>query len=124
MIDVPNAIELHPTGLRAAQPTLPRQRGSFDRFGDVFVGALNRPQQSEARVAASQLVASAFIEPALASLREGTFAEPPFAAGFVERRFAPLLDRHIADRITASANFPLVDLIVRRLTQEPDDGTR
>ncbi len=124
MIDVQNAIELHPTGLRAAQPTLHRQGGSFDRFGDVLGGALNRPQQSDARVAASQLVASAFIEPALASLREGAFAEPPFAAGFVERRFAPLLDLQIADRITASANFPLVDLIVRRLLQEPDDGTR
>ncbi len=124
MIDVQNAIELHPTGLPAAQLAFPRQRGSFDRFGDVLGGALNRPQQSEAREAASQLVASAFIEPALASLREGTFAEPPFAAGFVERRFAPLLDLQIADRITASANFPLVDLIVRWLLKEPDDGTR
>jgi Rod binding domain-containing protein len=60
-------------------------------------------------------VASTFIMPVLAELREGSFLAGPFARGFAERQFQPLLDQQIADSVTRGANFPLVESIVERL---------
>ncbi len=60
-------------------------------------------------------MSSSFILPVLTSLRESTEAAEPFAPGPVERRFAPMLDWIIADRITEAANFSLIDAIVERL---------
>ena len=68
-----------------------------------------------AREAATQFVASAFILPVLASLRESSGADGPFAPGPAERRFGPLLDTHIADHVAEAARFPLVDTLVDRL---------
>ncbi|MHC5003465.1 MAG: hypothetical protein ACYTJ0_10110 [Planctomycetota bacterium] len=70
----------------------------------------------ELRDAASQLVASAFVLPVLQSVREGPFNDGPLAPGAAERRFAPLLDQHLADRVTRGASFRLVDVIVQRLS--------
>ena len=72
----------------------------------------------QVRTAALQLVASALIEPVLASLHESPFLEGPFAPGDAERRFAPMFDQHLADRITGAANFPLIDLIAARYGSE------
>lgn len=86
------------------------------RTGESFAAVLSQAAGDWAagREAASQLVSSAFILPVLAALRESQFLEPPFAPTFAERRFQPLLDQQIADRITSAANFPLVDAIVDR----------
>ena len=89
-------------------------------FEHVFSEAMPAPDRKKAREAAAQLVASAFIVPVLASLREGPFLEAPFAQSLAEKQFGPLLDQQIADRITMAANFPLVDLIVDRLLGPPD----
>ncbi len=91
-----------------------------------------------AREAATQLVAEALIMPVLESMRDSPMLRPPFAPGFAEKRFAPLLDQQIADRITGASNFSLVDQIVDRLlgpiapssssnaqpSQEPSHGLR
>lgn len=71
----------------------------------------------EAREAAGQLVASAFIMPFLASVRENSFGEGPFAPNIVERRFGPVMDQHVADQIMQGTNFDLVDTIVDRYQQ-------
>ena len=68
-----------------------------------------------AREAATQLVAAALIMPVLESMRDSPMLRPPFAPGLAEKRFAPLLDQQIADRIAGAANFSLVDQIVDRL---------
>ncbi len=68
-----------------------------------------------AREAATQLVSAALILPVLESMRDSPMLRPPFAPGFAEKRFAPLLDQQIADRITGASNFSLVDQIVDRL---------
>jgi len=66
------------------------------------------------RHAAQQLVSSALLLPTLALLRASGPTEGPFAPGDVERRFGPLLDQHMADRIVSSSNFSIVDAIVKR----------
>jgi hypothetical protein len=68
------------------------------------------------REAMMKLVASALVLPALATLRETPFREGPFAPGEAERRFGPLLDQAVADRVIKGANFPLIDVLVERAT--------
>ena len=90
------------------------------------LSAQQPPDRATARAAAAGLVASAFIQPVLSSLRERPFAAPPFQPGPMEKRFGLMLDWQIADRITQSANFPLVDAIADRLmprTAAPIPGT-
>ncbi len=88
--------------------------------GVDFAGALNRARhdadESTVREAATQLVSSAFLQPVFAQLRERTMAEGPFRPGAAERRFGPLLDRHLADHVAGATRFSIIDAIVKRLT--------
>jgi Rod binding domain-containing protein len=84
-------------------------------FQGILRGLSGAQERGAARVAAAQLVASTFIMPVLAELREGSFLAGPFARGFAERQFQPLLDQQIADQVTGGASLPLVDVIVSRL---------
>ena len=84
-------------------------------FEALLTAAGRRQQAEQAREAAQQMVASAFIMPGLAELRESPFLTGPFAPGAAERRFGPLLDQHVADGITASHRFPLTDQITEHL---------
>lgn len=108
-------------------------------FAQLLQQATGRQTRREmAREAATQLVAEALIMPVLESLRDSPMLRPPFAPGFAEKRFAPLLDQQIADRIVGASNFSLVDQIVDRLlgpitppkssnaqaSQEPSHGLR
>ncbi len=108
-------------------------------FAQLLQQATGRQTRREmAREAATQLVAAALIMPVLESLRDSPMLRPPFAPGFAEKRFAPLLDQQIADRIAGAGNFSLVDQIVDRLlgpitppsssnvqpSQEPSHGLR
>jgi len=76
-----------------------------------------RGTKATLRQAVEGLVSSALVLPALATLRESSLAAQPFAPGPAEKRFGPLLDQHIADRITSAADFPLVEAIVDKLAQ-------
>jgi hypothetical protein len=67
-----------------------------------------------AREAAMQMIASTFIVPVLSEARQGEFLEEPFAPGDSERRFGPLFDQELADRIVHAAEFPMLDSILRR----------
>jgi hypothetical protein len=66
--------------------------------------------------AASQLVASALVLPAMSSLQQSPLrpSSGPFAANSVEKRFAPLLYERLADEIAQASNFNLVRAIVNR----------
>jgi hypothetical protein len=70
----------------------------------------------ELREAATKLVSTALVLPVLSSLHESPLRAQrgPFALNSAEKRFGPLLDEHLADRITRSANFTLIDTIVKR----------
>jgi Rod binding domain-containing protein len=92
-------------------------------FAPVLEQAAQGRDRQAARDAATRLVSSAFVMPVLASMHDSPFLEPPFAPTFAQKQFQPLLDRHLSDRITGSANFPLVDVIVDRLLgPEPPAG--
>ncbi len=106
------AIASLPAHVRGAAP------GGAAGAGDDFAGLLRGQRAADreaARAAAAQLVSSTFIVPMLAEMREGSFLAGPFARGFAERQFQPLLDQQIADRVTSGANFALVEAIVDRL---------
>ncbi|MDY7107797.1 MAG: hypothetical protein SYC29_04090 [Planctomycetota bacterium] len=98
------------TATPIARPT--RDASTFEA---MLAAAGRRQQAGQAREAAQQMVASAFIMPVLADLRESPFLSGPFAPGAAERRFGPLLDQHVADRITAGDRFPLIDQITEHL---------
>lgn len=100
--------------------------GRFDDAADVdFKRTLEHAvsgsdaRRNDARNAAEQLVATAFIQPMLATLRDATFGSEMFEPGLAEQRFGPMFDQHMADRITNAANLPLVDVIVDRLVGPP-----
>ena len=90
-----------------------------EQGGESFAKSLQKAAQAHgrpaARLAATQLVASALLVPVLDAMYERPFAEPPFAPTTAEKRFAPLLSQHMADRIIGAANFPLVEAILDRL---------
>lgn len=67
------------------------------------------------RDAAMKLVSSSLVLPVLSSIREGgEFMDGPFKPGVMERRFGPLYDQAIADEITSSSNFGLVESIIKQ----------
>ena len=107
------AIQLDPLIRMAATSGAPvRKAGSFE----AELRAAGRADQVEqARQAAQQMVASTFIMPVLAKMRQSPFLVGPFAPGDTERRFGPLMDQHVADRIAAGDSFPLVDRITEHL---------
>jgi Rod binding domain-containing protein len=95
----------------------PRPLPGAPAFAATLDSARRTPGDAgAARVAAEQLVATTFIAPILARMRESVFAEAPFAPSAAEKRFGPFLDQHLADRIVHASRFPLVDEVARRLT--------
>ena len=67
--------------------------------------------RERAREAAEQLVAITFVLPILEEMRKSNHAAAPFAPSSGEKQFRSFLDAKLADEITKSAQFPLVDRI-------------
>ena len=139
MIDLMESMEV----IVGAKPAFDRRPAIDDHGARPFAQLLQQEtgrqtRREMAREAATQLVSAALILPVLESMRDSPMLRPPFAPGFAEKRFAPLLDQQIADRITGASNFSLVDQIVDRLlgpiappsssnaqpSQEPSHGLR
>ena len=78
----------------------------------------------EARTAAEQLVATTFIKPILAQVRESNNAPAPFGPTQAEKQFGSLLDNQLADEITKAAQFPLVDRLVSEFTKHLPESTK
>lgn len=74
-------------------------------------------KREEARTAAEGLVATSFIKPILAQVRESNNAPPPFGPTQAEKQFGSLLDNRLADEITRAAQFPIVDRLVEQFTR-------
>ena len=116
-----------PQDILASMPSvgMPPVHGGGQQFSQILDQAAQNKDRAVAREAATRLVSSVFIMPVLASLHDSPFLEPPFAPSFAEKQFQPLLDQHVADRITGASNFPLVDVILDRLLgpeSPPDPG--
>lgn len=88
-----------------------------DRGFGMTLGSALRPVSGEAdaRKAAEEFVAVAFVEPILKSLRDSNQAAPPFAPTDAEKSFGPLLDAEISRRIVAKERYGLVETVARRL---------
>ena len=90
-----------------------------EQGSESFAKALHKAAQAHgrpaARQAATELVATALLVPVLDAMYERPWAEAPFAPTAAEKRFAPMLSQHLADRIVGSANFSLVNTILDRL---------
>ena len=67
-----------------------------------------------ADVAAQTLVTEGLVKPVVASLREGGFAADAFKPGAAERRFRPMFDAILSDRVVEGSNFDLVDRVADR----------
>ena len=79
-------------------------------------GAARAPSNAEqAREAAEQLVAIAFVQPVLQGLRESEGAAEPFAPSSGEKQFGSLLDAEIARGVVKASQWPLVDRLARDL---------
>ncbi len=111
-------------GIASIEPPVYTGPTSFEaivagRGNRTFNAVLNKAAQDQdreaVRQAAAQLVSSTFIMPVLQAMHDSPFLEPPFAPGYAEKRFQPLLDQQVADRLTNAARFPLIDVIVERL---------
>lgn len=116
MID---AIE-QPVGFAAAlgTPSKPlAAEGAFD-------AELKRERlEREARAAAEQLVASAFVLPMLQSIREDPFRVGLLDGGSAEELFGQQLDTLMADRIVKGAKLPLVDSIYQSIVNQGQPKT-
>lgn len=111
-------------GLASLAPTLRPNVGQDASFADSLRRAGRKTGGAsewlsggakDARTAAEELVSISFIQPVLASVRQSSMAEAPFAPGIAEQRFGPLLDAEIARKVVKASNFDLVDAVARSL---------
>ena len=58
--------------------------------------------------AAKTLVSEGLVKPVFAELREGGFAAEGFKPGAAERRFRPMFDAMLADKVVDGSHFDLV----------------
>ena len=103
-----------------APPALPAV-GSAHGFSAEFDAATARLET--ARDAAEQLVSTSLVLPILSSMREGPFLSGPFKPGTMVRRFGTMLDVHMAEAITSSSNFDLVDSVVDQIVARTGNST-
>jgi Rod binding domain-containing protein len=92
-----------------------RQRTFQSVLGRVAPHEPAKTPQDEARETAEQLVTQTFIIPLLKQLREADRSAPPFAPSQGERQFRALGDAEVAQNITRSARFPLVERLAQDL---------
>jgi Rod binding domain-containing protein len=93
----------------------PRATSTSSDFERALRAGGHGKEADEARRVAQQLVAETFIKPVLKQVRETRLIADRFAPGDAERRFGPLLDERIADRMTQREGFPLVDAVADHL---------
>jgi hypothetical protein len=81
-------------------------------------GATDRKQQTveaTAHQAARQLVSTTLVLPMLSQMGKDPFKTPLFHGGQAEETFNQQLNTILADRITAGANFPTVDVVYKQI---------
>lgn len=110
------------TTLRTDAGRLRMSNMASGSFQQALLNASAGERREATEVAAQQLVSSALIQPVLASMHESTFIseDSPFAPGTVEKRFAPMLDQYLSERITSASNFDLVRMIADKYAPVKD----
>lgn len=98
-------------------------------FGESMLGALERGDddadaeqmdEQQAREAAQQLVASAFLLPLMGEMRKGTFEADFLERGPGRDAFEQKLHTRLADDMVQRMDLPIVDAVTRFVTgQQP-----
>ena len=90
----------------------------------------NMRDSNRALEAAKTLVGEAFVKPVLASLRDSGLAADAFKPGTAEKRFRPMFDAMLSDRVVESSHFALVERVADRFersmghTAKPEGAAR
>src|SRR5436190_944675 len=95
----------HETALLAARRDVAAPSKEGDSFSRAMRAAGAKGDRDALLQAATEFVSTAFIRPILSRMHEAPMGPKsgPFAPGSAEKRFRPLLDQHMADRITKAA---------------------
>ncbi len=78
---------------------------------------LSEEESKTIRTAAEQLVATTFINPMLAKMRDDPFKSDLFHGGRGEEIFGQQLDTMYSDRIVSSTDFAIVDAVYDRIAR-------
>ncbi len=99
-----------------------RLKAETSRIADAAETDGLSPERSKSlRTAAEQLVATTFIQPMLAKMREDPFKTDLFHGGQAEEVFGQQMDTIYAERIVAKADFAIVDAVYKSIA---DSATR
>ena len=108
------------SALSTIAPTMTANRTLLAPDSGLAAKARRGDTRGLALEAARTLVAEGFVKPIFAELREGNMAADMFKPGVAEKRFRPLLDGMLANRVVASNDFPVVDVIADRFERALD----
>ena len=120
------ATTLEPT----LKPALERSnRSGAPGFAESLSAALDKnkddkqtPDEQQAREAAQQLVASAFLAPLMRMMREGPFQADFLEAGPGRDAFEQMLHTRLADHMVERMELPIVDAVQRFVTHRAPEA--
>lgn len=119
------AMAFGPSG--PAMPAVPGAASERAEFAEILAMAGDpgpARDADEARRAAERLVSVVLVQPILKQVRETNQAAPPFAPTSGQKQFQSMLDAKLAQEITRSARFPLVERLARDMRERsPTDAT-
>ncbi|MBM4108574.1 MAG: hypothetical protein FJ255_07140 [Phycisphaerae bacterium] len=98
-----------------------RQHAFLDALGRAAGRRAGR-DPDQARDAAEQFVAMAFVQPLLKDLRNASWAAPPFGPTPAEKSFRALSDAQLAQDLVRSGRWPIVDRLARDLRSRSGSG--
>ena len=108
------------SALSTIAPSMTANRSLLAPDARLAANARGGDARGLALEAARTLVAEGLVKPVFAGLREGNMAGDMFKPGVAEKRFRPLLDGMLADRVVASKDFPVVEVIADRFERTLD----
>lgn len=88
------------------------------RAGGVAADGADAERAKDLRKAAEQLVATTFIQPMLAKMREDPFKNDLFHGGRTEEIFGEQLDTILSERIVSRADFSIVDAVYNSIAKK------
>ena len=127
-VDIVNNTGIEQLRLRASSQPAERfeQVLAASQAKHADAAAVDPDRFEQARTAAEQFVATAFVVPMLAQMQNDPFRSDLFHGGFAEDAFKSQLDTILADRVTRRADLPLVDSILDHILNtraKPQDRT-
>lgn len=97
-----------------------RLKAEEARTAEALAGddGLSPERSKQLRTAAEQLVATTFIKPMLAKMREDPFKTDLFHGGRAEEIFGEQLDSIFSERIVSRSDFEIVDAVYKSIANK------